>query len=159
MKLLDFQTANWKSQKAYDITSGWLTRFGDKIKGVWAANDDMGMGALEALRAEGLAGKSADRRRGRDQGGGRWRAQGGEFVCTMTSDPYWQGGMGLSIRLTAKHGKFDPSKEPNLHREFYAQDTEITKANVAEYIKTQVQSHPQIDWSGSLGPSGRADRL
>ncbi len=32
-------------------------RFGDDIKGIWAANDDMGSGALEALRAENLAGK------------------------------------------------------------------------------------------------------
>ncbi len=57
VKLLDFQTADWKSQPAFDTTSGLLTRFGDKIAGIWAANDDMGVGALEALRAEGLAGK------------------------------------------------------------------------------------------------------
>src|SRR5579859_7881281 len=57
IKLLDFQTADWKSQNAFDTTSSWLTRFGDRIKGIWAANDDMGSGALEALRAEGLAGK------------------------------------------------------------------------------------------------------
>ena len=35
----------------------WLSKYGDKIKGVWAANDDMALGALEALRAAGLAGK------------------------------------------------------------------------------------------------------
>ena len=57
VQLLDFQTGDWQSQKAFDITASWLTRFGDKIKGVWAANDDMGTGALEALRAQGLAGK------------------------------------------------------------------------------------------------------
>ena len=57
IKLLDFQVANWKSTEAFDLTSNLLTRFGDDIKGIWAANDDMGVGALEALRAEGLAGK------------------------------------------------------------------------------------------------------
>ena len=46
IELLDFQTGDWQSQKAFDITASWLTRFGDKIKGVWAANDDMGTGAL-----------------------------------------------------------------------------------------------------------------
>ena len=29
-------------KRAFDITASWLTRFGDKIKGVWAANDDRG---------------------------------------------------------------------------------------------------------------------
>ena len=38
--------AFWNEQKAFDITQAWLTRFGDQIKGVFAANDGMGMGAL-----------------------------------------------------------------------------------------------------------------
>ena len=57
VKLLDVQIASWKSTEAYTIVSAWLTRFGDKIKGIWCANDDMATGALEALRAESLAGK------------------------------------------------------------------------------------------------------
>ena len=65
----------------------------------------------------------------------------------MTSDPYWQGGIGLSMGLEASRGKFDPSKEPKLHREFNAKTVKITRDNVEEFIKTQVQSHPQIDWS------------
>ena len=50
IELLDFQTANWNEQQAFDIMRTWLTRFGRDIKGVWAANDGMGIGALEALR-------------------------------------------------------------------------------------------------------------
>src|SRR4029450_13788897 len=57
VKLLDFQVANWDQNKALESTQAWRTRFGDDLKGIWAANDGMGMGALEALRAEGLAGK------------------------------------------------------------------------------------------------------
>ena len=146
VELLDFQTGDWQSQKAFDITASWLTRFGDKIKGVWAANDDMGTGALEALRAQGLAGKipvvGIDGIKAAVEA-----VKAGEFVCTVTSDPYWQGGIGLSMGLEAHQGKFDPSKEPKLHREFNAKTIKITRDNVDEYIKTQVQSHPQIDWS------------
>jgi ribose transport system substrate-binding protein len=62
VKLLDLQVANWKSSEAFNIVGSWLTRFGDQIKGIWAANDDMGTGALEALRARsrlrGLMGSS-----------------------------------------------------------------------------------------------------
>ena len=146
VKLLDFQTADWQSQKAFDITSSWLTRFGDQIKGVWAANDDMGTGALEALRAQGLAGKvpvvGIDGIKAAVEA-----VKSGEFVCTVTSDPYWQGGIGLSMGLEALRGKFDPAKEPKMHREFNAKTVKITHDNVDDYIRTQVQSHPKIDWS------------
>src|SRR5258706_5304819 len=57
IEMLDFQIAEWQRGKAFDTMNTWLTKFGDKIKGVWAANDDMGLGALEALRAAKLAGK------------------------------------------------------------------------------------------------------
>ena len=89
--LLDWQTADWQSQKAFDITSSWLTRFGPKIKGIWAANDDMGTGALEALRSQGLAGQipvvGIDGIKAAVEA-----VKAREFVCTVTSDPYWQGG-------------------------------------------------------------------
>jgi len=150
IKLLDFQVANWKSTEAFDLTSNLLTRFGDEIKGIWAANDDMGVGALEALRAEGLAGtvpivgvdgiKSAVD-----------AVRTGEFACTVTSDPFWQGGMGLSLGLAAKTGKFDPTTEPKDHREFYGKAVLIAKDNVEEYYKTNVEAQPQVDWNDLWG--------
>ncbi|MCB8877765.1 sugar ABC transporter substrate-binding protein [Acidisoma silvae] len=144
--LLDWQTGEWQSQKAFDITSSWLTRFGPKIKGIWAANDDMGTGALEALRSQGLAGQipvvGIDGIKAAVEA-----VKAGEFACTVSSDPYWQGGIGLSMGLEAAQGKFDPSKEPKLHREFNASTVKITSANVDAYIKTQVDTHPQIDWT------------
>ena len=106
----------------------------------------MGVGALEALRAQGPGGQGSDRRHRRHQVGGRG-GEAGEFVCTVTSDPYWQGGIGLSMGLMAYEGKFDPAKEPRLHREFNATTVKITRENVDDYIKTQVDSHPDIDWN------------
>ena len=150
VKLLDFQTADWKSQQAFDTTSSLLTRFGDQVKGIWAANDDMGSGALEALRAEGLAGKvpvvGIDGIKAAVDG-----VRTGEFVVTITSDPYWQGGMGLSLGLSAKRGAFNPAKEPHEHREFYAKVLEITKQNVADYVKDNVDSHPAMNWNDLWG--------
>lgn len=146
VKLLDWQTADWQSQKAFDIMSSWLTRFGPKIKGVWAANDDMGTGALEALRSQGLAGQvpvvGIDGIKAAVEA-----VKAGEFVCTVTSDPYWQGGIGLSMGLEASQGKFDPAKQPRIHREFNATTVKITHDNVDNYIKTQVDTHPHIDWT------------
>ena len=150
IKLLDFQVANWKSTEAFDITSGLLTRFGDDIKGIWAANDDMGTGALEALRAENLAGKvpvvGVDGIKSAVDA-----VRKGEFACTVTSDPYWQGGMGLSIGLAALNKKFDPAKEPLEHREFYGKAVLITRDNVDDYYKNNIDSKPTLDWNDLWG--------
>jgi ribose transport system substrate-binding protein len=150
VKLLDFQVANWKSTEAYTIVSAWLTRFGDQIKGIWCANDDMANGALEALRAEGLAGKvlvtGIDGIKLAIEG-----VRAGEMVATVSWDPYWQGSMGLSIGYGAKTGKFDPAKEPKEHREFYGTGVLVTKDNVEEYYKTHVESEPKIDFNDYWG--------
>lgn len=150
IKLLDFQVANWKSSEAYDLTSNLLTRFGDEVKGIWAANDDMGTGALEALRAEGLAGQvpvvGVDGIKAAVDA-----VRAGEFACTVTSDPYWQGGMGLAIGLAALQKKFDPASEQPDHREFYGQAVLIAKDNVEEYYKTNIEAHPEMDWNDLWG--------
>jgi ribose transport system substrate-binding protein len=75
----------------------------------------------------------------------------GEFVATITSDPFWQGGMGLSIGYHAAMKTFDPAKEPHDHREFYGRTTTITKDTVDDYIKTNVLTHPVIDWNDLWG--------
>jgi ribose transport system substrate-binding protein len=150
VKLLDVQVASWKSTEAYTIVSAWLTRFGDQIKGIWCANDDMATGALEALRAEGLAGKVLVT--GID--GIKLAVEGvraGEIVATVSWDPYWQGSMGLSIAYGAKTGKFDPAKEPKEHREFYGTGVVVTKDNADEFYKSHVESAPTIDFNDYWG--------
>lgn len=150
IEMLDFQVANWKANEAFDATSGMLTRFGDKIKGIWAANDDMGIGALEALRAEGLAGQvpitGVDGIKAAVEA-----VRSGEFAGTISWDPYWHGGIGLSIGYAAKTGVIDPVKEPKLHREFYGAGILVTPENVEEFYKKNIESSPDIDWSNLWG--------
>ena len=110
VKLLDMQVANWSATEALEKTNAWLTQFGDEIGGIWAANDDMALAAVEALRADGRAGKVPVT--GID--GIQLAVEAilkGEMAGTVAWDPFWQGGMGLSIGYHAKTGKFDPSKE------------------------------------------------
>jgi ribose transport system substrate-binding protein len=150
VKLLDFQVANWKAADGFNIVGSWLTRFGDQIKGILAANDDMGTGALKALRAENLAGKIPIT--GIDGIKLAIEAvRAGEFAATVSWDPYWQGSMGLAIPYAAKTGKFDPAKEPKEHREFYGTGTLVTKANVDEFYKTHIETEPKIDFSDLWG--------
>jgi ribose transport system substrate-binding protein len=132
VKLLDFQPADWNEQKAFEIMQAWITRFGDEVKGVFAANDGMGVGALEALRQNGLAGKVQVV--GLDGIEAAVAAvEAGEFAGTVAWDPMWTGGMGLAIPYAVATGKIDIAKEPKEHREFYGTAIIVTKDTVADY--------------------------
>jgi len=54
IKVLAKDTANWKRDEAVNKMKNWLSSFGDKIDGVVAENDDMGLGALQATREAGI---------------------------------------------------------------------------------------------------------
>jgi ribose transport system substrate-binding protein len=150
VELLDWQIANWSETEAYDKVAAWLTRFGDDLKGVWAANDNMALGALEALRAEGLAGEVPVT--GID--GIQLAVEGvlaGEMAATVSHDPFWQGGMSLSIGLKAALGEFDPAEEPEEHREFYGTGVLVSAENVEEYYENNILSVPTIEWDDIWG--------
>jgi ABC-type sugar transport system substrate-binding protein len=57
IQVLDAQTANWKRDQAMTLTENWLTRFNGQIDAVVCQNDDMALGALEAVEAKGLKDK------------------------------------------------------------------------------------------------------
>ncbi|OEE59231.1 ABC transporter substrate-binding protein [Enterovibrio norvegicus FF-454] len=52
--LSEFDTPDWAPPKAQEWTAGQITRFGDKITGIVAANDGTGGGAIAALKAAGV---------------------------------------------------------------------------------------------------------
>ncbi|MEP9398939.1 sugar ABC transporter substrate-binding protein [Mesorhizobium sp. KR2-14] len=52
--LAEFDTPEWAPPKAQEWTAGQITRFGDQIKGVVAANDGTGGGAIAAFKAAGV---------------------------------------------------------------------------------------------------------
>jgi ribose transport system substrate-binding protein len=150
IELLDFQVANWSETEALEKTNAWLTQFGDKIGGIWAANDGMGLAAIEALRADGRAGKVPVT--GID--GIQLAVEAilkGEMAGTVAWDPFWQGGMGLAIGFAAKTGAFDPAKEPKEHREFYGTGVTITAENAQSYFDSNIKAEPQLDWKDIWG--------
>ncbi|MFC4223992.1 substrate-binding domain-containing protein [Lysinibacter cavernae] len=54
VKVLAKDTANWKRDEAVNKMKNWISAFGDEIDGVIAQNDDMGLGAVQALREAGM---------------------------------------------------------------------------------------------------------
>jgi D-xylose transport system substrate-binding protein len=53
-QLAEFDTPNWSPPKAQEWVAGQITRFGDQIIGVVAANDGTGGAAVAALKAAGV---------------------------------------------------------------------------------------------------------
>lgn len=51
--IVDTQVGNWQRDQAVSITENWLTAFGDEISFVVANNDEMALGAVEALQKAG----------------------------------------------------------------------------------------------------------
>jgi ribose transport system substrate-binding protein len=55
IKVLAKDTANWKRDEAVNKMSNWVSAFHGEIDGVISQNDDMALGAIQALREAGLA--------------------------------------------------------------------------------------------------------
>lgn len=54
VKVLEQQTANWSRAEAQKLMENWLTAHPDQIDGVIGQNDEMALGAIEAIKAAGL---------------------------------------------------------------------------------------------------------
>jgi ribose transport system substrate-binding protein len=145
--LLDQQTANWDRSQAFPIVQAWLAEYGDKIKGIWAANDDMALGALEALRAVHLDGKIPIV--GNDGIPEALQAIAkGDMTATVSSDPFYQGSIGLAMGYCVLTGQA-PSQTTwtKEQRDFNQKLVVITKDNAQQYMGTPPASAYAGDWA------------
>lgn len=149
--LLDQQTAEWNRNEAFQVIQTLLAKHGDAVKGVWAANDDMALGALEALRAAGLAGKVPIV--GNDAVPEALQAikdgQSG-YVATVSSDAFWQGGAGLALAYQAATGDYDLASAPPEDRAFYGKQYVITADDVDEFLTPPTAQDLQADFDDPL---------
>ncbi len=56
VEILDMQHGNWNRDDAFKVMQDYLTKY-PQIDGVWAADDDMAMGVMEAIAAAGREGE------------------------------------------------------------------------------------------------------
>ncbi len=54
VKVLEMQTANWSRAEALALMENWLTAYKGDIHGVIGQNDEMALGAIEAIKAANL---------------------------------------------------------------------------------------------------------
>ena len=131
VKLLDQQTANFSRDEALAVTKTLLTKHGDDIKGIWAANDDMALGALAALEQ---AGRDDVAVVGIDAVPDALTAiEDGAMTATVSSDGPWQGGIGLAIGYCVATGELSVEDIADEDRAWFAEQFLITGDNVGEF--------------------------
>ncbi len=54
IKILDMKPGNWSRAEAMALMENWLTAFPGQINGVIGQNDDLGLGAIQAIKAANL---------------------------------------------------------------------------------------------------------
>lgn len=137
IELLDDQTADFDRATALEVTRTLLTQYGDEVGGVWAANDDMALGAVQALESAGSEDVAVA---GIDAVPEALDAiADGTMTATVSSDGPWQGAVGLAMGYCAATGDLDVSGIAVEDRAFFAEQFLITADNVEEF------SDPQLD--------------
>lgn len=150
-ELLAAEPADWDTQKANQVMSAFLTRYGDDIRGVHCANDTIAYGVLEALRAEGIDDMPVVSFDGNPQA--VQLVAEGRILATVFTNPHWGGGITAALAYHAAVGHFTPSEEPREHREFYGPSVIVQTDDALEFKATYLDSVPTYDWTDFWGPS------
>jgi ribose transport system substrate-binding protein len=135
-KIVAEQIANLDRAQAVTITENILQAHND-IDAIWAANDEMALGAIEALRSRGLVGKVYVG--GFDCTPDAIKAmQKGEMHFTANQIPYEMGvrAIGISV-LVAQHKKI-PATDIVLPLSL------VTSKNVDNYVKNEKQDQKKV---------------
>ncbi len=143
VELVQWEGADWDRTKGYNATKAMLVAHPD-IDGVWSANDEMAMGAIQALKEAGLAGKVLVN--GTDGIPEIFDAIKEGLACsTVLQDAKYQAQLGLSMALAAKEGKLDVAALPAKYRSFKIPGVEVTRENVDQVVKEFLESTPTYD--------------
>jgi ribose transport system substrate-binding protein len=143
--------AEWEASASYEWTRSLIAEYGiDQVAGIWAANDDMALGAIDALELYGRSipvtgidgiNQAVD------------AIKNGSLTATIAWDSFWQGGIGLSLALSAKIGLLDPMAEPHSRRAFYGPFDLVTFDNVSDFVQSREAKSSFADWRDFWGRS------
>jgi ribose transport system substrate-binding protein len=145
VKLLQWESAEWDTTKAYNAAKALLAAYPD-VDGVWSANDNMAMGAIQALKEAGLAGKVLVT--GTDGNPEAFDAiKAGYMTSTEFQDSRYQAQFGLSMALAAKDGKLNVAKLPKKYRSWMIPGVKVNRENVEEFVSEYIEKMPEYDLS------------
>ena len=138
IKVLEARPSNWDPQVANRNAKDLIVKYGSDINGVWAADDAMQIGAMQAFENAGLLSKTkfssdglypetlADLKSGRGDHA---------IVGETFHRGYMASAVGLYTAYLAAEGKIDPSTLPHDKRESLFQLSCVTPDNYQQYLK------------------------
>lgn len=152
-KLLEVRPANWDPQLAFQETQAMIAKYGDQIKGIWAADDGMIIGAKEAVDKSPLAGKvkfSSD---------GLYppvidimKSANNPIVGETFHRGYMASAIGLYTAYLAATGQIKPSELPHEKRDSLFKISCVTPQNLAEFTKYDDDIDGWVDQLIKNGP-------
>ena len=149
VKMVATESADWDRTKAYEKTKNLLIANPD-IDGIWCANDNMALGALEALRERGLAGKvlitGCD---GVEEVFDAIKTK--EILGTVFQDAVFQAGISLTHALAVKTGKLKIADIPKEKRQFFVEAVYVTQDNIADFENKYIKNTPTYDFDDYFG--------
>ena len=145
VELVQQGNADWERTKAQSVAESMLASHPD-LNGIWAADDGMALGALEAVKAKGQADKIGVVGIAGVEEAVR-AVLAGDMVGTAGIDAVEQGGRGLAIAWHARSGELDVASLPREHREFYFGTTLLTKDNAQKFLDTVIAAKGDRDWN------------
>lgn len=124
IKLLHTQTGNWNREEGMTLMENWL-QTGEKIDAVVAHNDEMALGAYDAVVDAGLDGQILVI--GIDAIAAAMESvAAGEMDATVLQDSYTIGERGIEVALMLANGE-------QIEQHYYIDPVLLTKDNVSEY--------------------------
>lgn len=152
VKVLEERPANWDPQKGRQETETMLAKYGDQIKGIWAADDAMMLGAIEAVKqagrindvkfvSDGLYPPTID-----------YMKQGVPIVGETFHRGYMAAAIGLYTAYLAATGELKPSEMPQEQRDSLFKLSCVTPDTLDQYTKYDQNIPAWIDTLVQNGP-------
>jgi ribose transport system substrate-binding protein len=151
VKVLEERPANWDQQKGFQETQTMLAKYGDQIKGIWAADDAMMLGAIEAVKqanrpdikfaSDGIYPPTID-----------YIKQGVPIVGETFHRGYMAASIGLYTAYQAATGALDVSKMPQDQRDSLFKLACVSPQNYQDYTKYDSNIPGWIDTLIANGP-------
>lgn len=126
IEILAEETGNWQTDQGMSLTENWLTAYGAELNAILSNNDDMALGAIQALKA---AGRDDIFVIGLDATPAALEAvEAGTMAATVLQDANGQGAGAVEIANKAVGGSAVDSVT-------WVDFVLINKDNVADYMK------------------------
>lgn len=131
VKELDLQRGDWDRNKGQEIAANDLSKFGDEIEVVFCNNDDMAIGALQAIKAAGRTVGKDIYLVGVDALDAALDAvQGGELTGTVLNDAKGQAAQAVVCMEELLGGKTYAAGEQSVYVDY----VKVTSENVGDFI-------------------------